>query len=188
MDGLAISLAKAGYDVWLGNNRGNIFSNEHEKLDWAVDEKEYWDFSFPELGTYDLPAMVETVVEETNGRKVRYIGTSLGTTQMFYALQSDKTKQFLEDNLHQVIAMAPVFVPRIEPTIELNKTLFSTYTTLMEMSHMEYQVFGPGHDGKVDGFCDVVKFIDDLEETCDELKTANDDPVKGFGPISSKIL
>lgn len=92
MDGLAISLAKAGYDVWLGNNRGTIFSNEHEKLDWAVDEEEYWDFSFPELGMFDLPAMVETVVEETNGRKVRYIGTSLGTTQMFYALQANRTK------------------------------------------------------------------------------------------------
>ena len=85
-------MAKAGYDVWLGNNRGNIFSYEHEKLDWIKDEKEYWNFSFPELGMFDLPAMVETVVEETNGSKVRYMGVSLGTTQLFYALQSDVTK------------------------------------------------------------------------------------------------
>ena len=86
IDGLAIALAKAGYDVWLGNNRGSIFSNEHETFDWIEDEQEYWDFSFPELGIYDLPALISTVLEETDGKKIRYIGTSLGTTQLFYAM------------------------------------------------------------------------------------------------------
>ena len=81
IDGLAIALAKAGYDVWLGNNRGNLFSSEHETLDWVLDEEAYWDFSFTELGLYDLPALISTVLEETGGdKKIKYIGTSLGTT------------------------------------------------------------------------------------------------------------
>lgn len=85
---LALALAEAGYDVWLGNQRGTRFSSEHETLDQTTDEETYWAFSFAEMGDYDLPAMLSSVVEETGGRKVSYIGYSLGTTQMFYALQS----------------------------------------------------------------------------------------------------
>ena len=48
---------------------------------------------------YDLPAALSTVKEETGGKKIRYYGYSLGTTQMFYALQHPSTKEFMEDTL-----------------------------------------------------------------------------------------
>lgn len=38
----AIVLANLGYDVWLGNNRGNRFSLAH--LDKHPSEKSFWDF------------------------------------------------------------------------------------------------------------------------------------------------
>jgi len=38
----AFILARAGYDVWMGNNRGNRFSNTHLTL--TTKDKEYWDF------------------------------------------------------------------------------------------------------------------------------------------------
>ena len=40
----AILAAKKGYDVWLGNNRGNKYCLKHDSL--SPDEKEFWDFSW----------------------------------------------------------------------------------------------------------------------------------------------
>jgi len=72
----AFILAKEGYDVWLGNNRGNHYSSEHEFLDPIVDKKEYFDFSFEELGRFDIPAMINKVIEITKEEKINYIGHS----------------------------------------------------------------------------------------------------------------
>ena len=38
--------------------------------------KEFWDFSFYEMGYYDIPKLVETVKLETNVKKITYIGHS----------------------------------------------------------------------------------------------------------------
>tara|TARA_B110000285_G_C15047665_1_gene575215 strand:- start:775 stop:963 length:189 start_codon:yes stop_codon:yes gene_type:complete len=53
---LAYVLANAGYDVWLGNNRGNKYSRANTKLDPSKDKATFFDFSFFELGKYDAPA------------------------------------------------------------------------------------------------------------------------------------
>lgn len=59
-DSLAFFFARAGYDVWLNNTRGNFYSRHHKKYDPDVDP-EFWQWSFPELGRYDLPACVDFV-------------------------------------------------------------------------------------------------------------------------------
>ena len=138
IDSLPIALAKAGYDVWMGNGRGTRFSSEHETIDWEKNEEEYWDFSFPELGTYDLPAALSMVKEETGGKKIRYYGYSLGTTQMFYALQHPETKQFMEDTLHQYVAVAPVFYPDADGFMDVSYANFELMKVFAEETDLQH--------------------------------------------------
>jgi len=63
---LAYILADQGYDVWLGNSRGNTYSRKHSTLN--PEEEEYWSFSWDELGKYDIPAIVDYILEK-NGEK-----------------------------------------------------------------------------------------------------------------------
>ena len=77
-------LANRGYDVWLGNSRGNKHSRKHVKYNPDKD-KEYWQFTFQHMAQYDLPAVLKYVNQKTN-QKMHYIGHSQGTVQMFVAL------------------------------------------------------------------------------------------------------
>ena len=70
----AFVAARAGYDVWLGNSRGNIFSNSHINLD--KNSALYWDFDWQEMGEYDLPATVDYITQTTGYEKIAYIGYS----------------------------------------------------------------------------------------------------------------
>jgi len=49
----AFILGRAGYDIWLGNNRGTIYSRKNTKLSPTKDAEEFFDYSFYELGKYD---------------------------------------------------------------------------------------------------------------------------------------
>jgi len=42
-------LANRGYDVWLGNNRGNKHSRKHVKYNPDKD-KAFWEFTFQHMG------------------------------------------------------------------------------------------------------------------------------------------
>ena len=50
-----------GYDVWIGNLRGNKYSYEHERLDPAENPKEFFDFSIEHHTKYDLVAMIDYI-------------------------------------------------------------------------------------------------------------------------------
>ncbi|GAB0092453.1 Lipase [Sergentomyia squamirostris] len=78
---LAYLLADKGYDVWLGNARGNIYSRRHVSLD--VKKGAFWQFSWHEIGIYDLPAMIDYSLNATGQKSLQYIGHSQGTTSFF---------------------------------------------------------------------------------------------------------
>ncbi|CAE7621701.1 unnamed protein product [Symbiodinium microadriaticum] len=81
---LAHALAHAGYDVWLGNNRGNKYSQGHVSLP-STDER-FWDFCIDDLAHFDVPAIVNYIIRHTAYKKLAYVGFSQGTAQAFAAL------------------------------------------------------------------------------------------------------
>lgn len=78
--GLGYIYADNGFDVWAANHRGNHFSQNHTHLDWIKDEEKYFDFSFHEIGYYDVPAAMDYIRQVTGYEKVFYSGNSMGGT------------------------------------------------------------------------------------------------------------
>jgi len=76
-------LSDSGYDVWLGNNRGNFLSQNHINL--TIDQKQFWNFDFEDMGLYDIPAFIDFILNKTDGKNINgkvaaYVGHSEGTT------------------------------------------------------------------------------------------------------------
>lgn len=82
---LPYMLADEGYDVWLGNARGNIYSKNHTRF--KTTSEKFWSFSWHEIGVYDVSAMIDFILEQTGETSLHYVGHSQGTT-VFFVLMS----------------------------------------------------------------------------------------------------
>ncbi|XP_001356050.3 lipase 1 [Drosophila pseudoobscura] len=102
--GLGYFLYSQGYDVWMGNVRGNRYSRGHLQLNSNTD-RAYWTFSWHEIGMYDLPAMIDGVLAKTGFQKLSYFGHSQGTTS-FFVMASSRPEY--NAKIHLMSALAPV--------------------------------------------------------------------------------
>lgn len=92
-------------DVWISNSRGNKYCKEHKT--WKINSYEFWQFSFHEMGLYDLPAVLEYIdTKKTSKERVIYFGHSQGTAMLFAALTSNLS--FFQKHIKLFVALAPV--------------------------------------------------------------------------------
>jgi len=107
-ESFAFLLADAGFDVWLGNSRGNIYGQKHVSLN--VSQDAFWEFSFDQMAIYDIPAKLWYVLNTTKAQKLDYIGHSEGT-EIFFALfgnVSATEEKDLQPHIEHFVALAPV--------------------------------------------------------------------------------
>ncbi|CEG37152.1 RxLR-like protein [Plasmopara halstedii] len=121
---LAYILADAGYDVWLGNNRGTTWSSQH--LTYPTESDEFWNFSWQEMALYDMPAMINYVLNVTGQSMLSYVGHSEGTMQAFAGFS---VNQHLAKKVSYFGALGPVaYVGHI----------ISPIFKLMATSHLDF--------------------------------------------------
>ncbi|KAL0883487.1 hypothetical protein ABMA27_016855 [Loxostege sticticalis] len=119
---IAINLAEAGNDVWAWNVRGNIYSRRHETLSPDKDKHKFWDFSFHEMGTYDLPATIDFILEKTGKENLSAIGHSMGTS-IAYILGS--TRPEYNQKISVFISLAPIaYLTHVSPAVKATVKLW----------------------------------------------------------------
>lgn len=167
--------ADAGFDVWLGNVRGNSYSCNHTSL--TRDDEKFWDWSWDEMVKYDLDAMISHVLSMTSQPSLYYMGHSQGTLIMFSKLSQD---QEFAKKIKRFYALAPI------GSVKNIKGLLAVFVNSIGTEFdIYYDIFGQkefGGDSPVieklkHDVCDGMK----LEETmCDNFLLAM------VGPESSQ--
>lgn len=99
-------LVELGYDVWLGNNRGNKYSKKSIYHD--PNSRKFWDFSIDNFAWNDIPDSIEYILDVTKEPSLSYVGFSQGTAQAFAALSIHPT---LNKRINVFIALAPAMSP-----------------------------------------------------------------------------
>lgn len=130
-------LANRGYDVWFGNNRGNSHSRSHTKLDPNT-QSEFWDFSFQEMASQDLPSMFAQILKACPGQKINYIGHSQGSLQMFAALS--ERNPVIVDNLRKFVSLGPAVYLEHTQIFQTFYNMIHLYNLLLFTQKVEEEV------------------------------------------------
>ena len=101
---LAFYLANQGFDVWIGNGRGNKFSRKHTKLNPDVDVP-FWEFSWVDR-VEDDKANIEYVRAISKQGKIGFIAHSEATATMWTGLSQNN--DWFKQRITVLIALGPL--------------------------------------------------------------------------------
>jgi pimeloyl-ACP methyl ester carboxylesterase len=100
---LAYQLLNDGYHVFLANCRGSKFAMKHKALDPL--SREFWRFSFDEIGLLDLPAIINYALFLTERKSLFYIGHNQGASALLALLSS---RPRFNEKIIQAHFLAPI--------------------------------------------------------------------------------
>ncbi|XP_011310223.1 lipase 3 [Fopius arisanus] len=124
---LGYQLSDAGYDVWMGNFRGNTYCLSHETL--FTDDSKFWDFSMDEYALQDLPAQIDFALKTANQSTLSFIGHSLGATTHIMLLSArpeyNKKMDFVVYFAPVVYSVTRTHLRDILPAVALIPQIFS---------------------------------------------------------------
>ncbi|XP_077493762.1 gastric triacylglycerol lipase-like [Amblyomma americanum] len=108
-------LADRGFDVWLINTRGTPYSNYHRTL--TTKDPEFWEWSFDEIGRYDLAATIDYITDVTGFPNISIVAWSQGFTEAIVLLS---TRPEYNAKVNLVAGYAPVAnISHIETPVTL---------------------------------------------------------------------
>lgn len=132
---LVYMLADLGYDVWMGNSRGNRYSNTHTSLN--NESQAYWDFGWHEIGAIDVPTMIDFILARTGQQKLHYIGHSMGTT-VYFVMISEKPHYASKLRSVQLLAPATYMTYILTPYVRWIATYAYTFDLMYQMMGTYY--------------------------------------------------
>lgn len=95
-----------GYDVWLGNFRGNKYSRNHTEMDPDTNMTFWREVNWRTHSDFDLPASFDYIARVTGYKKVAYVGHSMGTTVMFRMMATNYN--YFHKRVSVYIPLAPL--------------------------------------------------------------------------------
>ncbi|XP_047985641.1 lipase 1-like [Leguminivora glycinivorella] len=142
---LAFMLQDLGYDVWLANVRGNKYGRRHLYLESETDERtQFFDYTYDEIGFYDVAVIVDYILNDTRKEKVHYIGHSLGGTAFLIlnAIKPEFNNKFQSAHL-----LAPIGYQNYFPNKNFMKEV-DNFTEIFEdlIKNGKAEIFPPVKD------------------------------------------
>lgn len=131
-DCLGFYLADRGYDVWLGNIRGNDYARRHVSL--TPSDKRFWAYSQHEVAIYDVASTIDHILNVTGQPKIFYTGVSLGSASLIVLLakKPEYNKKigiaslmapgavYMDNSLHGAPKLlAPIFLPFVNLALRI---------------------------------------------------------------------
>ena len=103
-NGLAYNLVDECHPVYLGNARSNIYAQKHKTLSKNIID--FWNFSYYEIGYYDVAAMVQEILNNSNGtvETVDYVGHSQASAEILVLLAE---RPEFRNKIGSVVLLAP---------------------------------------------------------------------------------
>lgn len=130
-------MSENGYDCWLGNSRGNDFGKRHVNM--TSDSKKFWDFSWHEIGYYDVPTMFDFMLKKTRSTRGYYVGYSQGGTNFFImnSMRPEFNKKIIQSHLMAPAAFLRNAVPYLphEPSAFLLTGILAAAEVKFQFTH-----------------------------------------------------